>query len=122
MARMRAGELEVGPPDLEQRPERRRPAGGGGALERVGEHHEPLPRHLLDQFLAAAEVAIGRRRAHPRGPRRLGEREAERPLLLDQRQRRLDQRLPQVAVVVALARLGIAVDHGSHLAHRDRGE
>ena len=104
VARVLPGEVEVGPPHRHERREPRRAAVVPGAVEPVGEHDEAAAGDLLDQLVAAAEVAVGRRGAHPRDPRRLGEGEAERPALLDQAERRPDQRLAQVAVVVALAR------------------
>ena len=108
VARVLPRELQVGPPRRHEGRERRRPAVVPGPLQPVGEHHVALPRHLLHQLVAAAEMPVGRRAAHPRRPRRLGQGEAERPPLLDQLQRRRHQRLAQVAVVVGLARLGVS--------------
>src|SRR5205807_2981891 len=56
-----------------------------------------------DQRVAVAEMAVGRSRADPGPARRLGKGKAGRPLARDQIERRLDQRLAQIAVVIAAA-------------------
>jgi hypothetical protein len=53
------------------------------------------------QFVAVAKVAIGRRRADSGLARGFGECGSGRPLGRDQFQRRADQRLAQVAVVIS---------------------
>ena len=63
---------------------------------------ETLPGvHLGQKIIPPREMPVDRRRRHIRRLGRLGQGEALRPLLGDQRQRRLDQRLAEVAVVVS---------------------
>jgi len=72
-----------------------------GAREHCFELVEAAPRHIAHELVAIAEMPVGRRRADPGPARRLSEGEAGGPLLRDQFQRRVNQGLFQVAVVVA---------------------
>ena len=65
------------------------------------EQLEAAARHIGHQRVAVAEMAIGRRRADPGRARRVGEGEARRPFSRDQLERGADQRLAQIAVVIA---------------------
>src|SRR5512139_3238237 len=72
-----------------------------GARERLLETHETLLGNVGKKLVAVAIVAV-RRSGTDAGPaRRFGKSEARRTLLGDQFQRRTDQRLLEVAVVVA---------------------
>ncbi len=64
---------------------------------------EAAPGQFGHQGAAVAEVAIRRGGADPRGPCQLGEGKAAQPALADKAARRFDQRLAQVAVMVAVA-------------------
>ena len=72
-----------------------------GARQRRLELLEAAQRDARHQLVAVAEMPIGRRRADAGQARRLGEGEAGRALLGDQLQRRVDQRLVQIAVMIA---------------------
>src|SRR4029077_2155417 len=74
-----------------------------GLGERRLEALEAADRHVHHELVAVAEMAIGCRLDDPRRARGLGEGEAERALGRDQLQRRVDQRLLEVAVMVAPA-------------------
>ena len=81
--------------------ERARPAlvpGGGQALLEV---LEAALGDVGHQRVAVAEMAVGRGRADAGLARGLGEGEPRRSLLGNEIQRRADQRLAQVAVMVA---------------------
>jgi hypothetical protein len=72
-----------------------------GVRHHVGEDLVPLPRAFRDQVLAPLEMAVDGRRRHARVLRGLRQGKAGRALLLDQAQGRVDQRLLEVAVVIA---------------------
>ena len=78
-------------------PAHRRP----GALQRNGEFLETAPRHVGDEFVAIAEMPVRRGRADAGEARGFGERKTGRAFLGDQLQRGADQRLFQIAVVIA---------------------
>ena len=73
-----------------------------GPPEALGELVEAAEGDLGHQGVAAAEMAVERRRrdAHELG--RIGEGETAEPALRDEALRRLDQRLLQIAVMIAL--------------------
>src|SRR5262249_56678979 len=62
---------------------------------------EAALRHIGHELVAIAEMPVGRRRTDPGPARRLSEGEAGGPLLRNQFQRRVNQGLFQIAVVVA---------------------
>src|SRR6266487_2450704 len=72
-----------------------------GALELGAEALESLPRDVGDEPLPVAVMPIGRGRAHAGGARGFRKREAGQAALGDEVERRPDQRLAQVAVMVA---------------------
>ena len=86
-----------------------------GLLQRIAKQLEAALGDVRHQGVAVAEMAVRRRGADPRRARGIGEGEAGRPLLADQVKRGPDQRLAQIAVVVALAALGPVVLRPSHV-------
>src|SRR5208337_1810741 len=72
-----------------------------GGREHGGEAVEAAQGDFRQQGFGVAEVAIGGRGTDAGQPRRLGDGEAGGAFLGDQRCRGLDQRLAQVAVVIA---------------------
>ena len=70
-------------------------------FEVVGKALEPEPRYLGHQFLAVAEMPVRRRGAHPGQACGLGDGEAGWPLFANQAQRALNERLPQIAMMIA---------------------
>ena len=74
---------------------------------------------LGQQFVAVAKMPVGRRRADAGHARGIGEGEPGRALLRDQVERRLQQRLLQIAVVIAAlgAALVLAPAHVKRLLH-----
>jgi hypothetical protein len=72
-----------------------------GAFKRNRELIEAAPRHIDQQFVAVAKMPVGRRRTHSRPASSFREGEAGRSLLRDQFQRRADQGLFQIAMVIA---------------------
>ena len=91
------------------------PAVVPGARQRRFELLEAAPRDIGQQLVAVAEMAVGRRRADAGPARGLGEGEARRALLGDQFQRRADQRLLEIAVVVAARTRRAAVFGPAHV-------
>jgi hypothetical protein len=71
------------------------------ACKRSFELSEPAPRHVDQQFIAIAKMPVGRGGTHPRPSRSLRESKAGWSLLCDQLQRRADQGLFQIAMVIA---------------------
>ena len=100
MAGIFAGEGKVGPPGRLERRQRRRPPLVVGIFQKGREDVEPLPRDFGQKVVPAREVSVDGGRRHIGGLRGLGEGEPLWPLLGNQRQGRLDQRLPEVAVVI----------------------
>ena len=113
IGRLVAGEGEIGAADALERGEGVRPAVIPGAFEMRREQLEAAQRDIGDQRLAVAEMPVWRGRANPRRAGGLGESEPGGALARDQIERRLDQRLPQIAVVIAaaLARSGSRPPH-----------
>ena len=70
---------------------------------------EAAPRHIGHQLVAVAEMAIGCRRADAGRTRRFGESEARGPLFGDERESGADQRLAEIAVVIAAPARALAV-------------
>jgi hypothetical protein len=79
----------------------RRPRAAQGRGEALRELRHPPVRDLRHQGLPAAEMPVQGRRADADEPRRVDEGEAADAALGDEAPRRLDQRLLEVAVVVA---------------------
>ena len=65
------------------------------------EQLETAPRDIGDQRVAVAKMPVGRRRADPGRARRVGKGEPGWAFLRDQVERGVDQRLAQIAVVIA---------------------
>src|SRR5277367_1254271 len=103
-----AGEFEIGLAELVQRGERVGTALVPRPRQRRLELLEAAQRHVRQQLLAVAEMPIGRRRADPGEARGLGESEAGRALLGDQFQGGADQRLAQIAVMIAARFVALA--------------
>ena len=76
----------------------------------AAEKHEAALRHIGEQRIAVAEMAIRRSRAHPGQARGIGERESGRTFLGDQFKRGAHQGFFQIAVVIA-ARAALAPSH-----------
>src|SRR5262249_58457195 len=94
-------EGEMGTADVLEGGERRGAPVIPGACELGAEALESLARDVGDEILAVAIVPVGCGRAHSRGARRLREGEARQPALGDEIERRPDQRLAQIAVMIA---------------------
>src|SRR5262249_2703776 len=69
-------------------------------VERLCEALEAALRHVDHEGVAIAKMPVGRRRADARRTRGFREGEAGRPVPLDQIERRPDQRLLEVAVMI----------------------
>jgi hypothetical protein len=77
------------------------PAASARRHERVAEHLEALLGDGREEGLLVAEVSVRRRVAHADPRRELAQGDAPGALARDPRDRRVDQRPPQVAVVVS---------------------
>ena len=97
-----ASESEIGAAEMLEGRERRGNTVVPGHVEARGEALEAHTRDLGKQRIAVAEMPVGRCGAHASEPRRLGQAEARRPILLDQLARRLEQNLFEVAVVIGM--------------------
>ena len=86
-----------------ERRERIRPALVPPPGERKFETLETAPCDIGHQLVAVAEMAIGRGRADTGGARGIGEGEARWTAFRDQLERRLDQRLFEIAVMIFAA-------------------
>ena len=84
-----------------QRQDRISPPLCPGTLQCRRQPFEPAARHLGNQRVAVTEMAVGGRRANTDGAGDLRHRQSGEAPVLDHVERRLHQRLPQVAVVVA---------------------
>ena len=98
--RLIAGEGEISVSEIFEGRERRGNAIVPGRVELGGEAGEAIAGDLGEQRVAVAEMAVGRRGADAGKPRRLGETEPDRPMLLDELAGGLEQDLFQVAVVI----------------------
>src|SRR5262249_40862166 len=119
-----AGETEIGVPQVLERDQRARTAVVPGGGEALGEVLEALACHVRHQGIAVAEMAIGRRRADAGLPGRLGKGEAGGTLLRNEVEGGADQRLAQIAVMIA-APPTAAVSGPAHapgLAHSGPGD
>src|SRR5262249_7925312 len=72
-----------------------------GTFKRNRESIEATPCYIDQQFVSGAEMPVGRRRTHPRPAGSFREGKAGGSLLRDQFQRRADQGLFQIAMVIA---------------------
>ena len=77
-----------------------------GSEQVVGQPLEPLPGKLGHQGAAVAKMAVGSGWADPRSPRQLGKGEPAQTTLGNQPPGSLNERLAQVAVMVAVAGKG----------------
>ena len=98
--RLVAGEGEIGTPKIVEGRERRRHAVVPRHVEPRGEALEAVLGDFGEQRIAIAEMPIGRRGTDAGKPRRLGQAEARRPVLLDQLARRFEQHLFEVAMMI----------------------
>jgi len=105
VGRLRSREREIRLADLVQRRHGRRPTVAPRSNQRLAHAAEPALRNIGEQRIAVAEMAVRRRRTDTCRTRRVGKREPSRALLRDQRERRLDQRFLEVAVVVAASQI-----------------
>src|SRR5262249_1535154 len=108
-------EFKVGLAQPIKRGERLRPAITPRPIKYNREPLESAQRDASEKFIAVAEMAIGRGRAHARPPRGLCKSETCRPLLRDQFQGGAQQRLSQVAVVVAARTTAFLVFRPAHV-------
>ncbi len=113
--RFLAGEGEIGAAERVEGGERRGHAIVPGHVETRGEAIEPAAGDLGEQRLAVAEMAVGRGGTDAGKPRRLGQAEAGRPILLDERAGGLEQDLLQIAVMIG-TRAAPAVVGGRHVS------
>ena len=100
---MAAGEIEIAAAATDHRAHRFRPAAVPGADQFRLEKFEAVARDFGQQSGAVAEMPVRRGRADADRAGDFREAEAGRAALGDQVERGVDQRLAQVAVVVALA-------------------
>src|SRR5262245_1006770 len=124
VGRLFAGETEVGAAEALKCQQRVRAAFIPGRPQALAESFKALARHIRHQGIAVAEMAVGRRRADAGLPGRFGEGETGGTLLRNEVKCSADQRLAQVAVVVA-ATPAAAVSGPAHkrdLAHSAAGD
>src|SRR5262249_15144874 len=76
---------------------------------------EAAPRHVDQQFVTVAKMPVRRGRTHSRPSRSFRESKASRSFLGDQLQRRADQGLFQIAVVVAARTRTAALPGPAHV-------
>src|SRR6267154_1388300 len=96
-----ASKGQIGPADILEGGKRIGPAFVPGAVQALLEQLEAAACHIGEQRLTIAKVPVGRRRADPGRAGGIRECEAGRPFLGNQVERGADQRLAQIAVVVA---------------------
>src|SRR5271166_2687053 len=106
--RLGAGEFEIGLAEPVQRTKRIGASLVPGARQRRLELLEAAERHTCHQLIAVAEMPIWRRGADASKARGLRERESCYPLPCNQFQRRADQRLAQISVMIAARRIPLA--------------
>src|SRR5262245_3408959 len=97
------GKRKIGPTDILKGGKGVGAAIAPGAVEMRGELFETAASDIGNQRVAIAEMAIRCSRADPGRAGGIGKGEARRPFLGDQVKRSLDQRLAQVAVMIAAA-------------------
>src|SRR4051794_22103419 len=78
----------------------------GAGLHLGAEAAEALDGERAEERLAAGEVAVGRGVADPGAARQLAQRQRARPRLLDDAEGRVEERAPQIAVVITPLGLG----------------
>src|SRR5262249_3481918 len=98
--RLLAGEGEIGAAEIFEGRKRGRYAVVAGHVGPRGEALETVAGELGKERVTVAEMPVWRRGADPCEPRRLGQTEARRAVLLDQLARRLEQDLLEIAVVI----------------------
>src|SRR6266436_5639765 len=96
-----ASKGQIGPADILEGGKRIGPAFVPGAVQALLEQLEAAACHIGEQRLTIAKVPVGRRRTDPGRARGIRECEAGRPFLGNQVERGADQRLAEIAVVVA---------------------
>src|ERR1700677_2113494 len=106
--RLSPSEFEIGLAEPIQRGESVGAPAIPGARQRRLELLEAAQSHARHQFVAVAEMPIGRCRADPGEASGFGESESGRSLGRDQLQRGADQGLTQIAVMIAARRVGLA--------------
>ena len=84
--------------------------GRRGGERRLAHPHEALFRERIHERPPIGEVAVRRVVRDARRARELPHREIEAPPLREERQRRVEQRAAQVAVVILALRRHVAVD------------
>ncbi len=99
--RLLARETEIGLADALESGARGGLAAVPGRAQRLGEAFEAAPRDVGHQRVAVAEMAVRRGGADAGSARGVREGEACRPLLGDEIERRRDERLAQIAVMIA---------------------
>src|SRR5580700_8863241 len=109
-----AREGEIGTADILEGDEGVGSAPVPGAVEALLEQFEAAARHIGEQCLAVAKMAVGSRRAYPGGARRVGEGEPGRSFLGNQVERGADQRLAQIAVMIAASPGRLIVSRPAH--------
>ena len=107
IGRLVAREMQVGAADILEGAIGVGPAVVPGAAQRALEQLEAAPGDVGEQRVAVAEMPVRRRRADPGPARRVGEGEPGRSLLRDQVERGADQRLAQIAVMIAAPRVSV---------------
>jgi len=113
-ARLRAGKIQIGRADPAKRRCRLGPTAVPGGGKARSELLKAPPRKFGDQGAAIIEVTIGRGRRNARKLGGFGEGESARAALSDERARRFDQRIAQIAVVVAATvNMAPVTDHGA---------
>src|SRR5246127_3820905 len=95
------GEGEIGPTDILEGGERVGAATVPSAVEMRGKELEPAASDIGDQRVTIAKVAIGGGRADPGRACGIGKGKPCWAFFCDQVEGRLDQRLAQIAVVIA---------------------
>jgi hypothetical protein len=101
VGRLVAREGQIGSPHALERRKRARAAFIPSSCQPLLELLKAAASNIRHQRIAVAEVAVGRCRADTGLARRLRKGEPRRPLLGDEIQRRADQRLAQIAVMIA---------------------
>src|SRR5438067_165380 len=109
-----AREGEVGAADILERDKGVGPPLVPGAVEAFLEQFEAAARHIGEQCLAVAKIPVGSPRADPCRARRIAEGERRRPFLGKQVGRGADQRLAQIAVVIAAPPGRLIVSRPAH--------
>src|SRR5437868_7693362 len=107
-------EGEIGAADILEGDKGVGPALVPGAIEPLLEQFEAAVGHIGEQRLAVTKMPVGSRRTDPCGARRVGKGEPRRTLLGNQVERGADQRLAQIAVVIAAPPGRLIVSRPAH--------